>query len=503
MTTLLDLPSELIASIATHLLDSDIFAIRQTCRPIERATIAPFGKRFFRKKGFMLTSSSLDVLQQIARHCDLRKYLEHVWFNPDCFTYVHVECAPDPGETPDPDDPEGSLLALLGPADRVRYEAYRQCMVDHAALLTKSAVKLQTLLRNAFAGLPNLEVIGMRRSEDHRPLGWRKLMNSVGEDPRVLGNIPTGPAVALSSPTRLFMAIINAIAETNVSLKRLYTDAIEIDNIKPELLPQEVLDRTCRSILYLEVNATRGWLTSNTKRDYISLSDPSDFGDGMVRLLRASPNLKEIGLQIFPDRKQSHILAPSHRNPESWRESYPYLCLQKIVQKVHLQHLVRVKIEKVTTSCSFLEAFLSPSRTSLTSLKLRDVRLLADTNDENARPWEGFFTFLRDDVPYLSYFLLHHLLYGAGGVSFVPGPPLPLPPSETDPTTGAPNPQYGEPAGGELFTMYEHIALEVEGRAEVKEKVEEIVERHWYQKPMFSYHMDDALWHTDTSDEEW
>ena len=95
-------------------------------------------------------------------------------------------------------------------------------------------------------------------------------------------------------------------------------------------------------------------------------------------------------------------------------------------------------------------------------------------------------------------------MYEAGGVSFVANPPMPLPASETDPTTGAPNPQFdGEPAPGEFFTKYEHIALEVTGVAEVRRKLEDTVEQHWYQSYMFSYAMDDLLWHTDTSDEDW
>ncbi|KAK5125553.1 hypothetical protein LTR85_000664 [Meristemomyces frigidus] len=500
-TSVLDLPSELIASIVAYLPDNDVFATRRANSHLERASLSHFGKRFFRKKGYMLSSPSLSVLQLIADHDELRKYVQHVWFNPDLYTFVHPECAPDPEETPDPENPD-SLLELLAPSDRKKYEAYQECMQDHAHLIRNSGAKLASVLTEAFAKLPNLEILGMRRSEDHDPWGWSRLRDAVGEDPRVLGPIPSGPMYMLSGPTRLFIAIVHAVAATDTKLRRLYTDAVEIDNIRPDLLPQETLDKACGSIWYLETNVTKGWLNRRKGADYITLTDTAEYGSGLVRLLQATSNLKEIGLQIFPDRKQSHLVAPSYRNPDSWRQSYPYICLEKLTSSnVRLSHLTRIKLEKVTASPALLLAFLSPSQAHLSSLKIRDVRLLGD--EAITRPWQPVFEFLRDSCPKLEYILLYHLLYQLGGVSFVENPPMPLPPSETDPTTGSPNPQYGEPAGGELFTKYEHLALRVEGREAVQKKLEEIVEQHWYHKPIFSYAMDEDLWHTDTSDEEW
>jgi hypothetical protein len=33
--------------------------------------------------------------------------------------------------------------------------------------------------------------------------------------------------------------------------------------------------------------------------------------------------------------------------------------------------------------------------------------------------------------------------------------------------------------------------------------VRALVNGHWYGRNLFSYEMDESLWHTDTSDEEW
>ena len=103
------------------------------------------------------------------------------------------------------------------------------------------------------------------------------------------------------------------------------------------------------------------------------------------------------------------------------------------------------------------------------------------------------FEFLRDDCPKLSYLLLYHLTYQHGAISFVEKPPIATPSQQP----------HGEPAGGEFFTDYANIVSEASGREQVEAKVKDLVDRHWYQKPMFSYAMDESLWHTDTSDEEW
>jgi len=490
--TILDLPSELIASIVSSLDNDDVFNTRQANRQLERASIAYFGKRFFRKRGYMLTTPSLTNLGQVADHPDLRKYVQHVWFNPDCFTFVHPDCAPDPEESPDPGNPD-SLKEGLSSGDRRMYEAYEQTMKDHFGLMAKTAMKLQGVLGKAFGKLLNLKIIGMRRSEEHSPWGWRTLKIAVGQDPRVLGPIPTGPMYMLSGPTRLFVALVNAVAETGVVLRRFYTDAIEIDNVRPDLLPQETLDKACRSIWYLETNVVKGWLNKRNNADYITPSH-ADWGEGngLLRLLRASTNLKEIGLQIFPDRKR-----PGFRGPENWREAYPYLCFDSITSSVQLRGLLRMKLEKIVATPEMLLSFLHPSAGRLTSLKIRDVRLIGD--NDASRPWQPIFEHLRDECRQLEYLLLHHLLYQHGGVSFV------LDVQDDEPTLVQESDESGAPQDGfvQHFTDYEHITLQVSGKEVVRARLEEVVERHWYQKPLFTYEMDEEVWHTDTSEEEW
>lgn len=240
-TDILDLPVELVALIFTYLDDEDVFAGRLSNKSLERASFSHFGQRFFRKKGFMVTSIALDCLNSISGHIKLRNYVQHIWFNPDCFTFARPECAPH-----DEDSDMHDANELTTPADRDaeadvsnfdklsnQYEAYRQVTRDHAQLLYTN--RLETSLIAVFARLPSLMTVGMRRSEEYNPYGWSTLRDAVGEDPRVLGPIPSGPAYELSGSTHLFIAIVKAVASTAVRLERLYTDAIEIDNIRDDV----------------------------------------------------------------------------------------------------------------------------------------------------------------------------------------------------------------------------------------------------------------------------
>ncbi|KAK3074182.1 hypothetical protein LTR53_003580 [Teratosphaeriaceae sp. CCFEE 6253] len=406
--TLNDLPSELVALIYSFLDDSSTLATRFTSRHIERATLSTFGHRFFRKKGYLVTTPSLNVLTQVSQHEDLRKNVQHVWLNPDCFTFVQPDCAPDAQEAPDPDDPD-SILQLLSPNDRRQYEAFQDVKVDHSRLLARSGRELESVLKPIFAALPNLKIIGMRRSENHAPWGWRQLHESVGEDPRVLGLIPSGPMYWLSEPTRLFLAIVNAVAATpSMKLRRFYTDVIEVDNIRPELLTQETLDKACAGIWYLELNIAKAWLRRREEAEHIMLSNPEHFGSGLIRLLKATAELKEIGFQIFSERRQPGRSAPP------MRDSYPYLCFRNLVKSVQLPHVTRIKLEEIVTTPDTLCAFLTPSASHLTSLKIRYLRLLSDP-EKDPKPWRPVFAFLLASCPALEHLYLYRLLWEEGG----------------------------------------------------------------------------------------
>ncbi|KAK3717860.1 hypothetical protein LTR37_005632 [Vermiconidia calcicola] len=499
-TSLLDLPAELIAHIITYLDTDSLFAARLANRHLAGVSLFYFGRRFFRKKGFLITDLAISVLNLIAAHKELGKYVEHLWFNPDCYTFVRPPRFPDnPAEGGEDSGVEGEERPRRPLADITSpgIGAYKSTVARHQHLLYgPGQPPLEWELASAFRNLPNLAVVGMRRSEDHEPWGWRTCQRKIGEDPRVLGPMPSGPRDVLSGPTMLFTAMIHAAAACRgTGLKRLYTDAVEIDNIDPKHLLQEKLNAACRDLLYLEINASKGWLVHDWLPPSLfpSREKPTYYGEGLLRLFKAVPHLRELGLQIFPDLRQ-----PVARDAEAWRKGYSFLTFRRIVEGVQLTSLTRLKLEKITTTPELLEAFMSPSRTSLMSLKLRYIRLLSPQGSE--RPWQKPFEFLRDSCPKLTYLLLYNLMYESGGISFVEDPPV-SGPAQADEDLDL-NPGYPDPATNQFFAQYEHIALEAKGKDEVRKKVAEVVERHWYQKPIISYAMDESLWHTDTSDEE-
>ncbi|KAL1584408.1 hypothetical protein WHR41_06308 [Cladosporium halotolerans] len=522
-TTILDLPSELIASIFHFLNDGDIFAARSANRVLERASFSFFAKRFFRKKGYMITTPSLQVLQSVAAHEELRPYVQHVWFNPDCFTFGSLNpITPTDHACPSAGTESGidGRLPDFTQSEQSRYEAYSECIEDYHQLIF-SETKLAEMLTAAFATLPNLKAVGMRRSDQHSPWGWQRLKDAIGQDPRELGEIPEGQSFLLSGPTQLYIPLMKALAASGAIIQRLYTDAIEIDDISPEALPQEALAEASCSVLYLEINATKGNLIKLDlpgagNAQSTSVQNPS----GLSKLLSATPNLRELGLMIFPDRKQSHLIPPQPYRPESWRTSYPYKALERLSASIKLQNLRRIKLEKFTVSPSILISLLQPSAQHLTSIKLRDIRLLPDLQDSatstfnpNAdRTWEPIFNFLATFCPKLSYLLLYHLSHPSGGIRFVANA------SHTQPEDQIVTHLEG---AGE-FMDYENISVEagiphsdpdlqgpekreeiMRARRVVGDRVRALVEGHWYGRNTYSYEMDDLLWHTDTSDEEW
>lgn len=497
---LLDLPSELVSTIFDHLAEKkDVFTTRLTSKYLARSCLSSFGRRFFRKRGFLITTESLDALNAISAHPELSKHVQHVWFNPDLYTYVTPKCAPkEDSECEDPDCEEwewkaGSRISHDSRSVEARrqYRAYQDCIRDHDRLLSTSL--LESKLIEAFSKLSNLETVGMRRSEAHQPWGWRKLKDDVGEDPRLLGPIPGGPPSSLSGPTCLFIAVTRALAATNVKTTRLYTDAIEFDNIDPARLPYETLLSACQSILYLEVNASRVRIEKCSNPSFMKLSDPSQFGHGLARLLRACQSLRELGLQTVTDPRRLRTPERQRHSPNSPR-SWAYLSFQKLTTEIQPWHLTRVKLERIMTSPEPLLQFLSASASCLTSLKMAHTRLLQ--NPECPRPWKLIFEFLRDKCHSLACIVFYRLMHEHGSVSFSERL------IESTVSYEPPNFSYWQPALGGSFAEYSAIAIRVDGREAVKARVEKLVEGHWYQEPTFSYAMDESLWHTDTSDDE-
>ncbi|RMY86641.1 hypothetical protein D0864_07026 [Hortaea werneckii] len=487
--TIIDLPSELITSIVTYLDPQDVFSLRLSAKTLEGASFAHFGKRFFHKKGYMLTSPSLAVLQHVANHIELKKFVQHVWFSPDCFTYRRPDCVPKGDDR----------IHSMSPGDH------------YFSLIENTACQLQKVLVVAFAKLPNLKILGMRRFRvGTLPWGWRRLKDAVGCDPGALGRVTTGSKSRLTTRTLLFVALINATSSSGITLRRLYTNAIELDNIRPDMLPQDALNKACNPIWYLEVDVTRGWLKARPNLrsvDYITPRHPKwEDGIGLRRLIQSCTSLKEIDLQILPDHEPPRT-RPDLDVVEEFLESGPYQCFRNTINGLSMRSLDRIKLERVIASPTDLLAFLQPSAQTLTSLKLREVRLVSDDNP--SRPWQPIFEFLHSSAHNLESILFHHLLSAHGALCFVRViQPTPFADDEDGDGEADPSDSHFTDYGNNDITL-QADSSGLGGKEGVRWRLGETIKRHYYQSGPWwrgrlpRYDMDDAVWHTDTSDEEW
>ncbi|KAH9838212.1 hypothetical protein Tdes44962_MAKER08216 [Teratosphaeria destructans] len=79
ITRLNALPEEIVANIAFRLDCDDLQNLRLTCRALELSTFHGFADEYFKAKGFILTSDSVNVLLGIANDERLRHRLKHVY----------------------------------------------------------------------------------------------------------------------------------------------------------------------------------------------------------------------------------------------------------------------------------------------------------------------------------------------------------------------------------------------------------------------------------------
>lgn len=225
-------------------------------------------------------TESLDALQSISEHSSLKKHIQHLWFNPDCATSHGV---------------------LSNDALNTMQNKYA---LDHRSLL--HTARLAQRLRSILINLPALKTLGMRRGPEYKAYGWRTIRDQTGQDPRVLGSIHGRPLPQPTEATLLFAAIINATAQSNIKIQRLYTDAIQLDLIPETLLPLTSIQEALKTVHYLEINIIGGYRThSDSDQDA-----HDEYGARVVQMLRAIPELFELGMTIFSDPSQRYKLRP-------------------------------------------------------------------------------------------------------------------------------------------------------------------------------------------------
>jgi hypothetical protein len=131
------LPLELIEKITRKLPTRDIVSLRQTCSLVEHKMRYCFAVDFMSKKQFMVSTHSLNALQEIARDETFSSTLRHLIIGTDQF--------------------DGSKAHMV--ADDVRGD-FLDCWADQANILVTGQWRAQ--LTEALKSLPNLATIDIR-----------------------------------------------------------------------------------------------------------------------------------------------------------------------------------------------------------------------------------------------------------------------------------------------------------------------------------------------------
>jgi hypothetical protein len=82
MSSLAELPSELIDAIATSLPSSDLLNLCLTCAELDAKSFHQFTEGYFRAKQFMYSRYALDVLVEISKS-RLGRYVRAVSLGPE------------------------------------------------------------------------------------------------------------------------------------------------------------------------------------------------------------------------------------------------------------------------------------------------------------------------------------------------------------------------------------------------------------------------------------
>jgi len=150
------IPLEILTRITYFISTEDFGNVRLTCRAVERALINFFSREFFTKRQFMVFSPSLEALVGISKHSVFSQRLKHVIIGTDHFPYLRDSNI---------DGTEDEKWRL------------KSAIADQEFLLNTGAFR-DTLIE-AFAGLPNLEILEIRdfnsrtRRRDGLNYEWR------------------------------------------------------------------------------------------------------------------------------------------------------------------------------------------------------------------------------------------------------------------------------------------------------------------------------------------
>jgi hypothetical protein len=189
-------------------------------------------------------------------------------------------------------------------------------------------VNLTEHLSLALKRFPRVRVEGKRRGPRYRPCGVASLQNAIGLDPCVVGKYPIRREVAkfVSTPTCFFAHLMLAMSEHRNQVKWLYTDGTQIDQIDMEKLLSVPSRSTLGHLRALDLNIVEPRETTSDRDLYGTMHNPRSppksctlfehsvavmpvvnelggLGEGIVQVLGAAPQIEELTLTMWPDKR--------------------------------------------------------------------------------------------------------------------------------------------------------------------------------------------------------
>ncbi|OQD72836.1 hypothetical protein PENANT_c223G02143 [Penicillium antarcticum] len=146
------LPVELISKICNHLDYQQLVALRLSCRALYQNSLENFGKTYFRKIRFIVTSEGLHELEALSKSNGLREHVQELWMIPVVF-----------------DGAEGSLgmisisskscRQVKGDELESRRAVQKDMLADNRNLLESETFSLR--LRECMDRFKNIQTIGL------------------------------------------------------------------------------------------------------------------------------------------------------------------------------------------------------------------------------------------------------------------------------------------------------------------------------------------------------
>ncbi|KAF7526867.1 hypothetical protein PCG10_003421 [Penicillium crustosum] len=407
------LPTELVCDICSYLELCDWIAFRTTCLAIYTKSLDAFADRYCKSIGLILTSHSIDRLEELAANYSFRTRVQELWVVPSLFGgFYEMDVESFKSCITSHRDRPSKTVAQINS----QHTAYQTVVKDHLSIIETGT--LNNVLNECMALFKNLTVIRMQlkdsdffwnanpiAKDEVQFLGWRGVTHQLGFNPfglnvrKPIHNLWKSRA---KDHAIAFSALLEAAVASNRKLKTL--DTCNGDHCA--LPPSDVtLKLTHKSLL-----------SSLEGLEYLHLcicvwevqSDDSTLRYLIDIPIMVAPSLKVL---TFSQWDRNGAMSPQYINDLSHR--------------INFTQLVELNIYWIEITYDTFKAFLHTTMPTLRILALQSLNLRGvvpmdtdsghnlskwdspEINEESSAAWRQVWDFLGDGFSLRSLSLQH------------------------------------------------------------------------------------------------